>query len=68
MLRTCNVLRIAGLPVLRNDGLGRASPAFAPRRARTQLPSCPRALRGEGGFETRPYVAPSNPPSLIFDI
>ncbi|MDR0937391.1 MAG: hypothetical protein LBM98_12010 [Oscillospiraceae bacterium] len=27
-----------------------------------------RALRGEGGFETRPYVAPSNPPSLIFDI
>ncbi|MDR0937114.1 MAG: hypothetical protein LBM98_10575 [Oscillospiraceae bacterium] len=22
MLRTCNVLRIAGLPVLRNDGLG----------------------------------------------
>ncbi|MDR0936702.1 MAG: hypothetical protein LBM98_08485 [Oscillospiraceae bacterium] len=30
MLRACNVLRIAGLPVLRNDGLGRASPAFAP--------------------------------------
>ncbi|MDR0935930.1 MAG: hypothetical protein LBM98_04525 [Oscillospiraceae bacterium] len=34
MLRTCNALRIASLPVLRNDGLGRASPAFAPRRAR----------------------------------
>ncbi|MDR0935822.1 MAG: hypothetical protein LBM98_03970 [Oscillospiraceae bacterium] len=22
MLRTCNIVRIAGLPVLRNDGLG----------------------------------------------
>ncbi|MDR0935078.1 MAG: hypothetical protein LBM98_00175 [Oscillospiraceae bacterium] len=30
MLRTCNWVRIAGVPVLRNDGLGRASPAFAP--------------------------------------
>ncbi|MDR0936581.1 MAG: hypothetical protein LBM98_07880 [Oscillospiraceae bacterium] len=38
LLRTCNVLRIAGLPVLRNDGLGRASPAFAP--------ASPRAVRG----------------------
>ncbi|MDR0936059.1 MAG: hypothetical protein LBM98_05180 [Oscillospiraceae bacterium] len=44
---------------LRNDGLGRASPAVAPRPA------------GEGGFETRPYglVQPRpKPTSLIFDI
>ncbi|MDR0935492.1 MAG: hypothetical protein LBM98_02285 [Oscillospiraceae bacterium] len=41
MLRTCNVLRIASVPVLRNDGLGRASPAFAPCRARTQPTSKP---------------------------
>ncbi|MDR0935740.1 MAG: hypothetical protein LBM98_03550 [Oscillospiraceae bacterium] len=30
MLRTCNALRIAGLPVLRNDG--RASPLPPPLR------------------------------------
>ncbi|MDR0935950.1 MAG: hypothetical protein LBM98_04625 [Oscillospiraceae bacterium] len=38
MLRTYNVLRIASVPVLRNDGLGRVRPAFAPRRARTRPP------------------------------
>ncbi|MDR0937431.1 MAG: hypothetical protein LBM98_12215 [Oscillospiraceae bacterium] len=56
MLRTCNALRIAGLPVLRNDGLGRASPAFAPRRDGGR--GYVRARRGVGGFETRPYVTP----------
>ncbi|MDR0935052.1 MAG: hypothetical protein LBM98_00035 [Oscillospiraceae bacterium] len=66
LLRTCNVLRIAGLPVLRNDG----APQGAPRAGRCPAPApgrrtpgralpCPRARRGteEGGFETRPYVA-----------
>ncbi|MDR0936595.1 MAG: hypothetical protein LBM98_07950 [Oscillospiraceae bacterium] len=53
MLRTCNIVRIAGLQVLRNDGLGRASPAFAPRRDGGR--GYVRARRGKGGFETRPY-------------
>ncbi|MDR0937207.1 MAG: hypothetical protein LBM98_11045 [Oscillospiraceae bacterium] len=62
MLRTCNTVRIAGLPVLRNDGAG--------------LRPCPRTRRGtgKGGFETRPYVPTrptqptSKPSSLISDI
>ncbi|MDR0935556.1 MAG: hypothetical protein LBM98_02605 [Oscillospiraceae bacterium] len=36
MLRTCNIVRIAGLPVLRNDGQGDALP-------------CSGALRRNGG-------------------
>ncbi|MDR0936765.1 MAG: hypothetical protein LBM98_08800 [Oscillospiraceae bacterium] len=54
MLRTCNALRIAGLPVLRNDGLGFAlAPAPLPlRNSFVLLPRNPRP----------------NPTSLIFDI
>ncbi|MDR0936705.1 MAG: hypothetical protein LBM98_08500 [Oscillospiraceae bacterium] len=48
LLRTCNTLRIASLPVLRNDGQGFA---LAPEHG---------AGTGEGGFETRPYE-PRNP-------
>ncbi|MDR0936782.1 MAG: hypothetical protein LBM98_08890 [Oscillospiraceae bacterium] len=39
MLRACNALRIAHLPALRNDGLGRASPACAPRPTRNPAPT-----------------------------
>ncbi|MDR0935176.1 MAG: hypothetical protein LBM98_00670 [Oscillospiraceae bacterium] len=92
MLRTCNVLRIASLPVLRKDGarrrettpppaggtppqrgsgrgFGRGYTDISPRNPRpTPIPSVegcprrggvvPRAVRGEGGFETRPYEPP----------
>ncbi|MDR0937294.1 MAG: hypothetical protein LBM98_11500 [Oscillospiraceae bacterium] len=70
MLRTCNALRIAGLPVLRKDGLGFAlapvgrNPRLIPPkppsleggsvRRRGGVPSFPNQ---QGGFETRPYVA-----------
>ncbi|MDR0935296.1 MAG: hypothetical protein LBM98_01290 [Oscillospiraceae bacterium] len=49
MLRTCNVLRIARLPVLRNDG--------APGRRTPRL-----ARAGKGGFEARPYAPPGRHP------
>ncbi|MDR0936610.1 MAG: hypothetical protein LBM98_08025 [Oscillospiraceae bacterium] len=69
MLRTCNTLRIASLPVLRNEGQGVA----LPRAVRGAVTRLGRGLRaGEGGFETRPYATPRNPrpnpSSLIFDI
>ncbi|MDR0935781.1 MAG: hypothetical protein LBM98_03765 [Oscillospiraceae bacterium] len=60
LLRTCNIVCIAGLPVLRNDG--------APSR-RTQgrgeaLP-CPGAMRRDGGRELRnpgeASLAPTSP-------
>ncbi|MDR0935091.1 MAG: hypothetical protein LBM98_00245 [Oscillospiraceae bacterium] len=52
MLRTCNVLRIASLPVLRNDGGGR----FADTRAgRCPAPSW-RIAPGRG-TELRPRTA-----------
>ncbi|MDR0935910.1 MAG: hypothetical protein LBM98_04425 [Oscillospiraceae bacterium] len=35
MLRTCNALRIAGLPVLRNDGRGKALPSHTAHCAGT---------------------------------
>ncbi|MDR0937405.1 MAG: hypothetical protein LBM98_12080 [Oscillospiraceae bacterium] len=38
MLRTCNVLRIAGVPVLRNDGQGFALPCSGAMR-RNCLPA-----------------------------
>ncbi|MDR0937556.1 MAG: hypothetical protein LBM98_12845 [Oscillospiraceae bacterium] len=42
---------------------GRASPCPVPAQcAGTVDGGCVRARRGKGGFETRPYVAPSNPP------
>ncbi|MDR0936474.1 MAG: hypothetical protein LBM98_07345 [Oscillospiraceae bacterium] len=53
LLRTCNVLRIAGFPVLRKDGQGEALP-------------CPGAPRRDGGPGLRPRTARggrvSNPP------
>ncbi|MDR0937316.1 MAG: hypothetical protein LBM98_11610 [Oscillospiraceae bacterium] len=49
MLRTCNVLRIASVPVLRNDGLGRASPAQPPAPRATQPTSNPRPIPLLGG-------------------
>ncbi|MDR0935926.1 MAG: hypothetical protein LBM98_04505 [Oscillospiraceae bacterium] len=60
MLRTCNLVRIASVPVLRNDG----APSGAPRARRGEPPRRYAAplpggeFTGEGGFETRPYVPP----------
>ncbi|MDR0935984.1 MAG: hypothetical protein LBM98_04800 [Oscillospiraceae bacterium] len=54
LLRTCNIVRIASLPVLRNDGGGRFAVMRAGRWLRT----------GEGGFETRPYVQALQSPPL----
>ncbi|MDR0935124.1 MAG: hypothetical protein LBM98_00410 [Oscillospiraceae bacterium] len=53
MLRTCNALRIAGLPVLRNDGAGLRPPLRPPTPpyASLRLPQPPSKLS-----------------SLIFDI
>ncbi|MDR0936156.1 MAG: hypothetical protein LBM98_05675, partial [Oscillospiraceae bacterium] len=68
LLRTCNALRIAGLPVLRNDGAGFALPQFpapcpgSPRRARGGRVSNP-PLRMTAGL--RPALrrtAPGKPP------
>ncbi|MDR0937132.1 MAG: hypothetical protein LBM98_10665, partial [Oscillospiraceae bacterium] len=55
LLRTCNALRIAGLPVLRKDGQGKALPCPGAMR-RDDGRGYVRARRGKGGFETRPYV------------
>ncbi|MDR0935500.1 MAG: hypothetical protein LBM98_02325 [Oscillospiraceae bacterium] len=59
---------------LRNDGLGEAQPCPGALR-RDGGRGYVRARRGEGGFETRPYVHPAhgatkrpNQSSLIFDI
>ncbi|MDR0936806.1 MAG: hypothetical protein LBM98_09010 [Oscillospiraceae bacterium] len=41
LLRTCNAVRISGVPVLRKDGARRRDGE--------------NAGTGEGGFETRPY-------------
>ncbi|MDR0937094.1 MAG: hypothetical protein LBM98_10475 [Oscillospiraceae bacterium] len=58
MLRTCNVLRIAGLPVLRNDG----APEGAPRAGRSPALS----RRGAPGRWTglRPRTAREPPRRL----
>ncbi|MDR0937538.1 MAG: hypothetical protein LBM98_12755 [Oscillospiraceae bacterium] len=39
LLRTCNILRISHLPVLRNDGAGEAS--LAPTQRTVSLPPSP---------------------------
>ncbi|MDR0936359.1 MAG: hypothetical protein LBM98_06770 [Oscillospiraceae bacterium] len=59
MLRTCNIVRIAHLPVLRNDGLGFA---LAPAPMQPKTPCNPRKAQPRRAQPT------SKPPSLIFDI
>ncbi|MDR0935764.1 MAG: hypothetical protein LBM98_03675 [Oscillospiraceae bacterium] len=50
LLRTCNIVRIASLPVLRKDGARRRDVGRGTRNGGRRT--------GEGGFETRPYVPP----------
>ncbi|MDR0935083.1 MAG: hypothetical protein LBM98_00200 [Oscillospiraceae bacterium] len=56
MLRTCNIVRIAGVPVLRNDGQGYAlAPAHGAGTGRAGLKPAP---------TSPPARPPSKPPSL----
>ncbi|MDR0935164.1 MAG: hypothetical protein LBM98_00610 [Oscillospiraceae bacterium] len=70
MLRTCNALRIAGIPVLRKDGLGYALPCpGAMRRGNHPAPAGAPLHRGDedggldGGYAECKSSATPQPPS-----
>ncbi|MDR0937068.1 MAG: hypothetical protein LBM98_10345 [Oscillospiraceae bacterium] len=67
LLRTCNVLRIAHLPVLRNDGRGKPAPAQPVTSPQGATPSKPsKAPLFRGGCARRRGGCPA--PCAVSDI